>query len=133
MNHPTNPKDSEAELDPILIELLGLEYDSDENGYEGYGLFHVEMETGAKFLAEDYMDERNTAKAKLLAWRDRCVAEAEDAAYDNARRHLYTPSQIHQALGKVLGRKTAPKYVQAITEDVAEELCKLAPAEPTHE
>lgn len=56
-----------------------------------------------------------------------------DEAIDQARRHLYTASQVRQALGKVLGSKTAPKYVQAITDDVGEELTQLAATNPRKE
>src|SRR5712664_1435656 len=50
----------------------------------------------------------------LQATRAQAVIEAKDAAYEDARTHLYTASQIRQALFKVLRLKTGRMMIDAI-------------------
>lgn len=71
----------------------------------------------------------DTGVDKARAAIERLIAEARERAYDEgideAKKHLYTASQINQALSRVLGSKAEPKLVKAVIEDVGESLAEL--------
>jgi len=71
------------------------------------------------------IDEAKTCEKAKRHQIEAAVQEARDQAFDEAEQHLYTASQINQALSEVFNRKTAPKYFAAIIEDVGYALAAL--------
>lgn len=85
---------------------------------------HIGYASDHDYQADPYID-------KIVAAHQADIDRAVDKAIEEARQHLYTASQVRQALGKVLDAKTDPRMVQAIMEDFAEEIAKLTPPHNT--
>lgn len=63
-----------------LADIIGCEWSSDENGFEGYDWFYVEPETGARFAMGEGANQLAELKNFVQAHTDAAVREAENIA-----------------------------------------------------
>lgn len=74
------PVDGGDELLKGLADIIGCEWSSDENGFEGYDWFYVEPETGARFAMGEGANQLAELKNFVQAHTDAAVREAENIA-----------------------------------------------------